>query len=76
MDRVDASASGIIPVDFMAAPDCNEVDEREAYVEKKDAGDTCCLSIRLKGVFFLKTCGFEAVESKWSNLHTPTKMAL
>ena len=41
MDRVDASASGIIPVDFMAAPECNEVDEREAYVEKKDAGDTC-----------------------------------
>ena len=28
-------------VDFLAA-ECNEVDEREAYVEKKDAGDTCC----------------------------------
>ena len=43
---------GIIPVDFMAAPECNEVDEREAYVEKKDAGDTCWGCIQLKGVFF------------------------
>lgn len=41
MDRVDASAMAS-KVDFMAAHECNEVDEREAYVEKKDAGDTCC----------------------------------
>ena len=46
MDRVDASAMAS-KVDFMAAPaahemhECNEVDDREAYVEKKDAGDTC-----------------------------------
>ena len=44
------------PNDRERKHECNEVDEREACVEKKDAGDTCHASLKWFFFCFFLTC--------------------